>query len=79
LFPDAGAVVHTVGTLIEDGKYKEAMKNNDIPKLVASFFDALLGAGNPLEKGSDVQGGKRSYEVMNRDAGRFRFMSMNNR
>lgn len=61
--------MHTLGTLIEDGQYKQAIKEGNLSGLVGSFFQSAIGGnGNPLEKGV---GGvhKGSYESMNRDAG----------
>jgi hypothetical protein len=69
LFPEAGGVVHTLGTLIEGGKYKQALKEGDIPKLVGSFFDVLGGSRNPLKRSSDGEESRGSYEMMNRDVG----------
>jgi len=57
-------VVHTLGTLIEDSKYKQALKEGDVPGLVGTLFQAVTGnLENPLE--GDRKG---SYEVINRDA-----------
>ena len=71
LFPEVDGVVHTLGTLIEDGKYKQALKEGNLPGLVGSFFHAVVGDhGNPLEKGAEGSR-KGSYEIMNRDAGSF--------
>jgi hypothetical protein len=53
-------VVHTLGTLLEDGRYKKSIRDGDLAGLVGSFFQ---GGANPLEKG-----GPGSYEVINRDA-----------
>jgi hypothetical protein len=54
--------VHTIGTLLEGGQYKEKLKSGDLLGLVNSF---LGGSGNPL----DEQRSKSSYETMNRDTG----------
>jgi hypothetical protein len=69
LFPEVDGVIHTLGTLIEDGKYKQALKEGNLPGLLGSFFQAVTSDhGNPLEK--TAEGGRRgSYEVINRDAG----------
>ncbi|RDB21122.1 MIOREX complex component 2 [Hypsizygus marmoreus] len=68
LFPQVGGVVHTLGTLIEDSQYKQALKQGNIFGLVNSFCQSLSGdRGNPLEKTAD-DSQKGSYEVMNRDA-----------
>lgn len=62
-------MVHTLGTLIEDGKYKQALNEGDLPGLVGSLFQAVTGNhGNPLEKTAE-EDRKGSYEVINRDAG----------
>ncbi|KAF8238963.1 mitochondrial protein [Tricholoma matsutake] len=67
LFSQVGGVVHTLGTLIEDGKYKQALKEGNIVGLVGSFFRAVTGDhGNPLERNAD-RDRKGSYEVINRD------------
>lgn len=69
LFPKVGGVVHTLGILIEDSKYKQALKEGNLPHLVGSFFRAMTGNhGNPLENAAE---GARtvSYELINRDAG----------
>lgn len=69
LFSQVGGVVHTLGTLIEDGKYKQALKEGNIVGLVGSFFRAVTGDhGNPLERNAD-RDRKGSYEVINRDTG----------
>ena len=62
-------MVHTLGTLFEDSKYKQALKAGDLPGLVGSLFQAVIGNHeNPLET---IEKGDRkgSYEVINRDAG----------
>lgn len=59
-------VVHTLGTLVEDGQYKKALAESDVGALVGGFVRGFLDSGNPLEKGGDRQG---SYEVLNRDSG----------
>lgn len=62
ILPKVEGVVHTLGTLLEDGKYKKALREGDFAALLESFFG---GGSNPLEKGM----GPGSYEVLNRDAG----------
>ncbi|KAF8077897.1 hypothetical protein FPV67DRAFT_1403362 [Lyophyllum atratum] len=68
LFPEVGGIVHTLGTLIEDGRYKESLKQGDIVGLINSFYESVTGDhGNPLEKTRDnLQRG--SYDLLNRDA-----------
>ena len=60
---DATAVVHTLGTLIEGAKYKEALKEGNLPGLVSSLTDTLWSS-NPL--GAADQ--RTSYAALNRDA-----------
>jgi hypothetical protein len=60
--PTVNGVVHTLGTLLEDGGYKAALKEGDL----GSLFARLLGAGgNPLENNNK----SITYEAINRDAG----------
>lgn len=60
---DATAVVHTLGTLIEGAKYKEALKEGNLLGLISALTSAL-GSSNPL----GTADGKRSYAVLNRDS-----------
>lgn len=60
---DATAVVHTLGTLIEGSKYKEALKEGDLPGLISSLTSAL-GSSNPLGAADP----KTSYATLNRDS-----------
>lgn len=63
LLPDASAVVHTLGTLLADTKYKDALRQQDLTGAAASFLQGLTGAGrNPLEESPD------GYERLNRDS-----------
>jgi len=61
LLPGVNAVVHTLGTLLEDGRYKTALANGDVLGLLGAWAN---GASNPLERDA----GRGSYEVMNRDS-----------
>ncbi|KAG7452450.1 NAD(P)-binding protein [Guyanagaster necrorhizus] len=56
---DANGVVHTLGTLLDDGKYKTAVNEGSLSGLVGS----LIGSQNPLEKKTTS-----GYESLNRDA-----------
>ncbi|KAF5377037.1 hypothetical protein D9757_007725 [Collybiopsis confluens] len=57
-------VVHTLGTLFEDaGKYKRALREGDIPKVIGSALSSIFDSQNPLGKG-----GEGSYEDINRDS-----------
>lgn len=61
LLPQTTAVVHTLGTLLEDARYKAALQNGDLPGLMKAFTSGL-GSKNTLE---DTTGG---YDELNRDA-----------
>ncbi|KAI9571329.1 NAD(P)-binding protein [Boletus coccyginus] len=61
ILPGVDAVVHTLGTLLEDGKYKSALAHGDVIGLIG----AIAGGGeNPLDRGLQ----RCSYEAMNRDS-----------
>ena len=60
---DATAVVHTLGTLIEGAKYKEAIKEGNFPGLISSLT-STLGSSNPL----DAADAKTSYATLNRES-----------
>ncbi|KAI0798011.1 NAD-P-binding protein [Abortiporus biennis] len=64
LLPGTTAVVHTLGTLLEDPKYKAALKNGDISALFGALTSGVTRSRNPLE--DHTKSG--SYEVLNRDA-----------
>ena len=68
-------MVHTLGTLIENSSYKQAIKRGDILGLLGNLCDSVAGGhGNPLERptGEALKG---SYDVMNRDTGAFPLFS----
>lgn len=65
LLPGATAVVHTLGTLLEDARYKAALKDGNVPALMGTFLSGLTGSGNPLED-PHKEGG---YAQINHDAG----------
>jgi hypothetical protein len=58
--------VHTLGTLLEDAQYKDALRRGNALGALASFARTALAPGgrNPL-----AAGGAGSYEEVNRDAG----------
>lgn len=63
LLPGVSAVVHTLGTLLADTKYKEALQRQDLAGAAASIIRSLMNAGgNPLEEH------RNAYETLNRDA-----------
>ena len=69
LLPGSTAVVHTLGTLLEDTNYKTALKEGDPLGMLRSFLESVSGGGgNPLTEGPKRKG---SYESLNRDAGMF--------
>ncbi|KAF8921243.1 mitochondrial protein [Mucidula mucida] len=57
----ADGVVHTLGTLLDDGAYKQAIKDGNILGLAQSL---LGGNANPLKKTSSASG----YDRLNRDS-----------
>ncbi|KAI0054135.1 mitochondrial protein [Auriscalpium vulgare] len=60
LLPGASAVVHTLGTLLPDTKYKSALAAGSLP----GFLSAFASPSNPLEK----EGRGNAYETLNRDS-----------
>ena len=56
-------MVHTLGTLLENSSYKQAIRQSDAASLVGMFAKHLKG-DNPLAKGSEG-----SYERINKDSG----------
>ncbi|GBE81946.1 NAD(P)-binding protein [Sparassis latifolia] len=67
LLPGVTAVVHTTGTLFADTRYKNALKDGNVPALLGTLVSNLTASGssaNPLEK-RDAPG---EYERLNRDA-----------
>ncbi|EIW85140.1 NAD(P)-binding protein [Coniophora puteana RWD-64-598 SS2] len=64
LLSGVSAVVHTLGTLLEDPKYKDALARNDLLSLLGNFVSTATGHRyDPLE-GSRW---KEGYETINRD------------
>ncbi|KAI6109477.1 hypothetical protein F5141DRAFT_1275939 [Pisolithus sp. B1] len=61
LLPNVDGVVHTIGTLLEDGSYKAALAHGDIPKLFGAFT-------NRSDRGTDSFGQRAHTEVLNRDS-----------
>lgn len=65
--PASTAVVHTLGTLLEDNGYKAAVKEGDPFGVLRSLTRSYAGVGgNPLKEKSQRSG---TYEQLNRDAG----------
>jgi hypothetical protein len=64
LLPGVSAIVHTLGTLLSDTKYKDALRRQDLAGAAESLLRSLTGVGrNPLEEHPSV------YERLNRDSG----------
>ena len=57
--------MHTLGTLLEDARYKAALNKGDIGALVRVAVDGFTKGGNPLAEKSP----KGGYDELNRDAG----------
>jgi hypothetical protein len=69
LFPGVDGIVHTLGSLLENNSYKNALKENNIPALLGSLFQsATSDFGGPLEQ---ERNNNTSYEVINRDSGEY--------
>lgn len=64
LLRDKTAVVHTLGTLLEDPAYKAALGAGDVLGLLKAFA-GRVGTRNPLEERVTAGG----YDELNRDAG----------
>ncbi|KAI5899353.1 uncharacterized protein SCHCODRAFT_02604900 [Schizophyllum commune H4-8] len=58
--PPYGAVVHTLGTLLEGGEYKQSVRDSNPLALVKNLFP---GSRNPLKRDS-----RWSYETMNKQS-----------
>jgi len=57
------AVVHTLGTLLADTRYKDALQRQDLAGAATSIIRSLTnGGGNPLEEHQNA------YETLNRDS-----------
>jgi len=64
LLPGVSAVVHTLGTLLADTKYKDDLRKQDLAGAAKRILQNLTGIGrrNPLEEGPNA------YETLNRDS-----------
>ncbi|CAL1704701.1 unnamed protein product [Somion occarium] len=67
LLPDKSAVVHTLGTLFEDTRYKNALKEGNLPALFSAF---ISGSANSRSDTNPLKEPKKdgSYELLNRDS-----------
>ena len=73
MLSDVDGVVHTLGTLLEGGAYKKAVREGNALSVFASLLQARFGDDNPLKRG--VEG---TYDSVNRDSGMLsmRFLSL---
>lgn len=62
LMQERTAVVHALGTLLEDARYKAALKSGDVLGLASAFLSPS-SAGNPLKPS------RTGYDALNRDSG----------
>lgn len=69
------AVVHTLGILLEDSDYKQALRDGNVSELFLSFFRIMTGdTSNPLKRGTvpescGKEGKRMTYEAMNKVSG----------
>lgn len=66
------AVVHTLGILLEGGKYKSAVRSNSLFGVLSSLANnaGIGAAGNPLDRKTNSDGQQEGeYERINRDSG----------
>ena len=64
LMPGVSAVVHTLGALLADTRYKDALRRQDLASAAGDIIRSLTTAGgNPLEEHQNA------YETLNRDSG----------
>ena len=73
LLEDKTAVVHTLGTLLEETSYKQSIRGGDVLGLAGSLFRNMTGISfsgrNPLE--TDHKKLQSTYERINRDSGMY--------
>ncbi|KAF9075236.1 mitochondrial protein [Rhodocollybia butyracea] len=61
---EAHGVVHTLGTILEDGgKYKQALREGNVTQVIGGALSTVFGLQNPLKRGAEG-----SYEYVNRDS-----------
>lgn len=73
LVGSSSAVVHTLGILLEDAGYKDAIRRNDLLGIAKALTSSIMGGnGNPLKSAAEKQ---KSYEGMNRDSGQYQEFS----
>lgn len=62
------AVVHTLGTLFEDTRYKTALKNGDLPSLLRTFVSGFASSSTSNPLANPKTDSRTSYESVNRDS-----------
>jgi len=63
LLPGVSAIVHTLGTLLPDTRYKDALRTQDLTGAIGSLVQSLIGTErNPLDERPN------GYETLNRDS-----------
>ncbi|OCH93427.1 NAD-P-binding protein [Obba rivulosa] len=67
LLPGVHAVVHTIGILFEDTRYKSALAKGNVPELMAAIA-ASVGFGGAQSNPLKERDPKSSYDAMNRDS-----------
>ena len=69
LIAKSTAVVHTLGILLEDVGYKDAVRSGDVLGIVKALGGSLgNGNGNPLKTKDEK---RRGYDGMNKESGVF--------
>ena len=67
LMSDRTAVVHSLGILLEDAVYKQAIREGNMFGVAKALGSSLFGGPAPLRGKEEM---RRGYEGMNRDSGR---------
>jgi hypothetical protein len=67
ILSDRTAVVHSLGILLEDAGYKQAIKDGNVFGVAKAIGSSLFGGPPPLRGKEEM---RRGYEGMNRDSGR---------
>lgn len=69
IISSSDAVVHTIGTLLEGGEYKQSIKGGNPVEVAGTTLKGVLNGlngSNPLKRGEEG-----SYERVNRDSGQY--------
>jgi len=65
LLPGVSAVVHTLGTLLADTKYKDDLRKQDLAGAAQRILQSLTG----IERRNPLEESPNAYETLNRDSG----------